>query len=142
MSEMIYCVYLRLYLGNFFFNGLPLWKPNGICKLPVWSLKFSWLSEGKNVSWYLLLFGFQRGVPIKKSYLTCPVDIWRQRPKKSRDLIGQYTRVNVYWPIKSRDSLGLWRQSSTGHISIVLDIRGIPFSSIIFLVDFFKKAYF
>ena len=38
--------------------------------------------------------------------------------KESRDLIGQYTRVNVYWSIKPHYSLGLWSQSSTGHASI------------------------
>ena len=44
------------------------------------------------------------------------------RPKESCDLIGQYTRVNAYWPIKSHDTLGLWLQSSTGHVGIIFDI--------------------
>ena len=57
-----------------------------------------------------------------KIILTCSVELWRQIPEESPDLIGQYTRVNVYWPMKSHDSLGLWLPSSTGTVSIIFDI--------------------
>jgi hypothetical protein len=40
-------------------------------------------------------------------------------------MIGQYALTIVYWPNKSRDYLGPWRQSSTGHESIILDIDNL-----------------
>jgi hypothetical protein len=76
------------------------------------TVKYTTNNDNKNVE---IIF-------ISKIILTCLVEFWLQRPKESHDLIGQYTRVNVYRPIKSRDSLGLWRQRSTANVSIILDL--------------------
>ena len=61
----------------------------------------------------------------------CPVKLWRQRLKGSRDLVVQYALTLVYWPMKLCDSLCFCRQSST-------NIRyNIFFSSDIYYI----KAY-
>ena len=58
---------------------------------------------------------------ISKKYLRVPYN-FDVRDLKNRVLIAQYTLNLVYWPIKLSDSLGLWHQSSTGHVSIILDM--------------------
>jgi hypothetical protein len=54
------------------------------------------------------------------------------------------TRVNAYWPITSNDSLGLSRQSSTGHVGILFDMfwKNWTFNFKKFLVQKCNSGYF
>ena len=83
---------------------------------------------------------------ISKIIPTCPVELSRQRRKESCDLIGQYILTLVYWPIKYHDSLGLWRESSTGHVGLILseikyDAFVINFEKGALLYKYSKKTF-
>ena len=57
----------------------------------VWKIE-AFLCKNKLQS-VAVVIGWAKNCP---KLLTCPVELWRQTPKESRDLIRQYTKVNVY----------------------------------------------